>query len=255
LATAPDGKTETKQVLSGYLFSVDDQWLWITAGHIIDGDENSLCAAVRGGYTIRLNFGSFANDYGWQAFPPRLMCNLLPQGVDCCALPLAAPMRDSLKSEGKLAHTDFQWFAPISEDDHFYIVGVPLEAVKPRGQRRLITLPIENEVSIRCVEVYECRCPDDNFTLPAVEDANKHGIPLFFARINQESQTRSIRGMSGGQIIRARHFEALKGIGYGLFAMQSGWFKNDRVIYGPFAATFMPMIRNWVREKMLRPLA
>jgi len=57
---------------------VDDQWLWVTAGHAIDHDPNSLCEIVCKGYTIRVNMASFVNDYGWWEFPPPSMCNLLP---------------------------------------------------------------------------------------------------------------------------------------------------------------------------------
>jgi hypothetical protein len=233
-------------VVSGFFLTVKSIWAFVTAGHCFWDDGRGLCDLAAQGWQLRTRLQTANGFSPWFEFPCHFAQSFRPAGVDCGGIILTDALREELVQDGVAAYPIEQCFSdpPIEPRDHFYVIGCPDERFIRPPMTAIQT--VQGRLGISAVEVFPANCPPYYDTVDSIREAARKSIPLFFAKINSESQIKSIVGMSGGPIIRVRHYETLRVQDLKLHAIQSAWIPEHRIIYGPPALVFGRFIEAWI---------
>ena len=211
--------------VSGFVISIRDNWFWITAGHVIEririakekgqllGDwhlDDSDALGARFNIPIPFDFDD--------AFKLFFYDDTL--GMDYALIYLSPYYRNLLIRNNIKPLNEQAWRIGIPEDFDFYLlIGLPDE---------LVRLPMNTEVIMKgCVlipiqRIYEP--PSGVLT----------ALPRFYGKIpdkvaNSEYVIEDISGMSGGPIFGFKK-DSEDQLRYWVVALQSGWFKSERII-------------------------
>ncbi|MBX3666054.1 MAG: hypothetical protein KF834_10255 [Burkholderiales bacterium] len=216
----PHGNSPAKElVFSGFVIDVSGEWFYVSAGHIL----RNIRIAVQSGSSFerwRLDDQTAGNRFRGEAIPydfvegDWLVLEDERAGLDYAAVHLRGYYRRQLEAGGVKAIGRNAWSDHVTEFDHWVLMGIPSESVAYDGETvitgRVVMLPL---------------VPADEPVL-AGEKANNQ----FYARPADGSEKffKDADGMSGGPVF------TLKKVGeqwlYGAIGVQSGWYREDRVL-------------------------
>lgn len=213
------------QNVSGFVISIRDHWFWITAGHVIEniriakelgqllGDwhlDDSDALGARYKVPIPFDFDD--------AF--KLFFYDKDSGIDYALVYLSPYYCNLLKCNNIIPLNEEAWRVGIPEDfDFYYLIGMPDVLVQPLMNKELI---IKGCLLIPVQRIYD---PPSEVIV---------NYPRFYGKIpdnlsNSENDIEDIDGMSGGPIFGFKK-DAEDKLRYWVVALQSGWFKNFRII-------------------------
>jgi hypothetical protein len=224
--TAPNSTEERVMLFSGFVIAVVDVWFYVTAGHVPNRIRAGMEAGGRfdiwrlGDQTARGRFTEFGIPFDFVG-EQWLTLDDEAAGLDYAALPLRDLFRQGLESGGVRPITKDAWGDHVTEYDQWVLVGVPTETVTHDGNS-IITAKV---VSIALEET------------DTPEGAEDKAANQFYARLVEGSEkvVKDAKGMSGGPVFATQRTD--KGRSYSVIGVQSGWYKNDRVIAAcPFSS-------------------
>ena len=224
-------------LFTGFLLFYQECHMWITAGHvldelnkIIDSDDYNVHTVAWADNYQNSEAGSIFIDYG------RLhKCVLRDEGLD-----LGIVIFGPLDLKAILSNSENKWFESniwknnhLAKPDGFYLVGYPVEMTafedmsEPNGPYdcRLNAYLVSNPVE---------RIDPKEYPHTQSDFWNRAGC--FYGKVlpiakNDNQNLQSIEGMSGGPILSLEH--TTEGdIKYRLFAIQSSWLPNCRILCG-----------------------
>ena len=224
--TPPRSAEERLMLFSGFVIAVDDEWFYVTAGHV----PNRINAGIDAGGkfdTWRLGDQTARGPYKEFGIPfdfvgdQWLILDDEAIGLDYAVLPLRFLFRQALERGGVLPITKDAWGDHTTEYDQWVLVGVPAETVTHDGNS-IITAKV---VSTALEET------------EAPEGAGAKAQNQFYARLidGSERVVKDVEGMSGGPVFATTRTE--KGRKYSVIGVQSAWYKSARVIAAcPFSS-------------------
>lgn len=215
----PPGKDENVIVFSGFLAGFEEEWLFITAGHILRDVEK----AVADGSTFdvwRLGDDTARGKYQGIAIPfdfnPAEWLAIYNEniGVDYASVVLRPIYRQALEAGGAQPLPRQAWGSHESKHDYWALLGVPSETVS-YDAKTIIAAKTKTLVL----------APAESPTGPSDKDEYR-----FYAKLVGDSVTAvdNVDGMSGGPIFA---IQAINNIWhYSAIGVQSGWFPSSRIL-------------------------
>ena len=186
---------------SGFIFSINNNWFWGTAGHILEGLEFDLknnSIKVKECFLVDC-FGNEAISYDPIPFDyensQKFFVNDIKAGLDIGFIPLSIYYQNLLKANGVIPIQEKNWIYQnqVEFSDHYIIIGLPKKLIK-----------IENHTSLLNKELRA-------FLLPAMlpitrldkfpNDLLETEYPRFVGKLKDDLSVNYIKGMSGGPII------------------------------------------------------
>lgn len=223
---------------SGFLISVQNQWFWVTAGHIFEDIKTAIdtgqklgewhlddsdALGARSNMPIPFDFDNAFRTYFYDE----------DSGVDYALIYLEPYYRNLLQRNNIEPLNEQAWRVGLPEDfDFYFLIGIPDECVQPQ---------MNAEVIIKGCMLIPVQRIDD----PPEEILTD--MPRLYFKISVINI--NIQGMSGGPIFgfRKNNEGQLK---YWVIALQSGLFKNKRIITACPIQNFADWIDS-VLEKIL----
>lgn len=231
---------------SGFIAEVENEWLYVTAGHILRRLERAINAGSKfstwrlGDDTARGEFQGLAIPFD---FDPAEWIVIEDEdlGIDYAAVVLRPLYRAALHAGGARPLPNEAWGCDRSEHDYWALIGVPSETVRYDGKTivsaKTVTLVLE---------------PTESPAGPSDKDQYR-----FYAKLVGDSQdaVQDVDGMSGGPLFALR---AINGIWhYSVIGVQSGWFPGARVLiacpFNLFASVIVAAIRSTVSHNAETP--
>jgi hypothetical protein len=219
------GKHQTV-LYSGFLFEFENTLIWFTAGHVTDQINKILSdnppknlkgrwidwENIPGADSIPVNFKEFHPFSGWD------------YGRDL-GMYILGPLETEIMKKNKhsicfhMEHvTNLQNFQP----EGYYLLGFPENL---REQTRINQIQVYSSTLV-CLPIE--KIPFSTDLLFEEPDPNAfHGKIIFFP--DSPNSQFMVPGMSGGPVIGIKR-NPLKGIDYRLYAIQSKWLSESRLI-------------------------
>ncbi len=227
--------------VSGFVISVAGEWLWVTAGHIIDEVDKLLREGRKLTYCRFLDWGASRKYH--DTIPVEF--DALRKGrvggdddCDCAAFPLSLSYRQMLESNGVVALDEAAWAAPPCQEkvDCCLLLGIPDELTV----RHVNGAPGRHsiEVSPTCTLHFvrpELATPPDFSPKKAARIYGK-------VELRGPKCLESIAGMSGGPLFAVKR-ETDGTIRYWVVGVQSSWHKPTRMIAAWPIADFFNRVR------------
>lgn len=232
---------------SGFVLSIQDKWYWVTAGHNLEGLEQSLSdKKIKVTYCNLVDyFGSDAISHDPIPFDyekaPKFYINDKEAGLDFGLVALSLYYQKLLETNNIIPVREENWMHQHEvEFGHYLMLGLPEVFIRPEIQgsenNEQIIIPLP-PTFIPITELTEI--PDD---LPKTQ------YPRFVAKISDDCPLDNIKGMSGGPIFGFNK-ESNR---YWIVAVQSSRLRSsdlsrDKVIF----ACPVPVLATLVAEKII----
>ncbi len=227
--------------VSGFVISVTDQWLWVTAGHIIDEVDKLL----RGGRTLTYcRFLDWGQSRKYHDTIPVEFESLRKGRIggdddcDCAVFPLSPSYRQMLESNGVVALDEAAWAAPpcLEKVDCCLLLGIPHELTVRQEDRA---------PGLHRVEV--CPTCTLHYVHPVSEPPpvfSPKAAPRIYGRIELRGprHLESIEGMSGGPLLAVKRGSD-GAIRYWVVGVQSSWHRPTCTIAAWPIADFFNRVR------------
>jgi hypothetical protein len=234
---APGSSVEKAFVFSGFLIEAGGLWFYVTAGHIL----RDIRIALAQGATFdiwRLGDQTAGNAFQDTAIPFDFNIDHWSViedealGMDYAATVLDGLYCRQLEAGGASPISKGAWSDYVTEHDSWALVGIPSESVSYDGESliraRVVVAPLE---------------PTD-----APSQAGLKATNQFFARLKDDTAgiLKDVDGMSGGPVFALKKFEGKWR--YSVIGVQSGWYKQLRVIAACPITSFALALENIVLE-------
>lgn len=207
-------------MFSGFLVEIDELWLYVTAGHILQDIRTALSSGSEFD-RWRLDDSTAGNQFNGFAVPidfridDWLVIRDSNLGLDYAALPLRDLYRDSLAAGGSTALGPEAWGSHQDAYEAWALLGIPSESVTFDGvtqiTARVVTVPLK-----------PCEAP------PAAGSKAENQFYATFAA-NPEGYVRDLDGMSGGPVF-SLHKRDAEQWAYTVIGVQSAWYKGQKVL-------------------------
>lgn len=205
-------------IVSGFLLSVGDTWLFVTAGHCFRSFELGFSNG-RDYKDWRLN-----DTLGWQGtrmqplefdFITASKTYVCENRSDYGILILEPKYRDRLVEKGAVAISEESWKKDWPRNFQLYrILGIPRETIKPVGGQ-----PLSYEGTLSFLPIKDVTFENRRIYGMVMLDDNECDGPI-----------KSIDGMSGGPMIAFKQNEEGRWR-YWIIGIQYGWNESSRIIY------------------------
>ena len=239
------GEADKLASISGFVMLIQDDWFFITAGHILRTvDQIIEQGAVVRRWSIFDGLGTDAKfddaipfDY---ASSQKGYCYDAKFEYDYAIIHLSEYYCNLLKANGITPLSEEYLLSPeINRVDAYYMLGIPQETV----------LVLEPSANVR----------GDAFFLRVTPEQNPpHNLikpfPRFYGRLEGPNSPPSIEGMSGGPIFAIKR-EDSGAIRYWVIAVQSGWNSKERVIAACFIRPFFEFANAQILEAQQQNLS
>lgn len=225
---------------SGTLLKVDNDLLWLTAGHNIRHIEEALATS-----DVTIKQAVFADAFGPSPLSERPVPMDLRSsiktfqdddslGLDFGAIVIHPHQSRLLLANGVIALEQENWIRQHSVDYMgFTLMGLPAEL----GSE---LLPDDGRAVVSPTMIMVNRLDD-------VPPGYETTYPRLSTRILDPIPLESVKGMSGGPIFGfAIHEGKLK---YWIVAVQSAWLKTSRTLFGCPLPVLAPTLTDWVRTQ------
>lgn len=206
-------------VRSGFLMKFDQDFIWVTAGHVLKDIFDAVDQGCEVGLTTFVGGGTveYPLPFGFK----RERCFWHDEGcVDVGCVALTQDVGENLVKHGIVPIVPEGVGNRESEADFYVVLGTPVETVgvEKRKQGEYVTLaPLP--IVLRRIEDRMCGEIQSQFAFDASNcEVSVGGEPI-----------QSVVGMSGGLVVGVFHQE--NGWGYGGMAVQSAWKKSSRTLY------------------------
>ncbi len=207
-------------IFSGFLVEVENLWLYVTAGHILDDVKTALASGSEFD-RWRLDDSTAGNPFHGFAVPldfvidDWLVIRDSELGIDYAALPLLNLYRQLLAAGGAQALGPDTWGTYLDEHLAWALIGIPSESVNFDGVTRLtarvVTVPLEASAT-----------PPE-----AGSKAENQFYATFVA--SPDGFIQDMDGMSGGPVFSLHERDADSWI-YRVIGVQSAWYKSQKVL-------------------------
>ncbi|WP_165226453.1 hypothetical protein [Aquisphaera insulae] len=219
---------------SGFLLQVNlpgtarQATMWITAGHCMQEIEEQLLGRLECFDDVRFRFLDMLHANAVSELPmpfdylgghPKAWLYHTDDrgtalGMDFGVIFLRAHDADLMLGNRLEPVGPPNWVKVPETFDHYYMLGLPGELVRPQGQGIWSAQPI-----LIPVERLHAR--------PACYQ--EQSDPMFYGVVDTQERVKSIKGMSGGPILGLKLDE--NGIGrYWFIGVQSGWYPPERIV-------------------------
>ena len=221
------GQTQRKiLVFSGFVIDVCNEWIYITAGHIL----RDIRLATSAGSTFdiwRLGDQMAGSQFRNSTIPYSflesdwLVIENEAIGLDYAAVPIRGLYRKQLEAGGVIAIGKDAWSDHVTDYDHWALIGIPAESVNYDGTNvitaRIILVPIASS--------------------DEPESAGDKANNQFYAKPvdGSEQYFKDADGLSGGPVF------TLKKVGacwlYNVMGIQSAWYPSSgKLAICPFSS-------------------
>lgn len=211
---------DTKLLLfSGFLIEVLDQWMYVTAGHIL----RDIGKAMKSGSTFdvwRLGDQTAGNRFKNTAIPYAfdlddwLVVENEELGLDYAIAPVPWLNRLALEANDVQPIGKSAWGDHVSEFDHWALLGIASETVKYDGVSE-----ISAKFSLTPLEPAQ-----------EPEGAGARAENQFYAQFSHGAEVRidDADGLSGSPVFALKKIDG--GWKYNVIGVQSGWYPETRVL-------------------------
>lgn len=233
-----DAKRNGVGVFSGFIAEFNGEWFWITAGHIVEDvfkqvdngvlairqlrivDGAGLNPLTKEGFTIELDLCSHAFFYSEEI------------GLDIGFVHMRQNYRELLAANGIRPVTDSMWASNADDEAAvgYALVGYPSELT--------VEQPESFTLKPEFIPVAKTNEPP--------ESINKK-IPRFYAHVPEVQSFASIKGMSGGPIIKFK-FKEDGGLYFWVIGVQNSWDANARILAACPSEILKEAFVTWIRE-------
>ena len=223
---------------SGFVLSIQDKWYWVTAGHNLEGLEQSLSDKK-----IKVIYYNLVDYFGSDAIshdPIPFVYEEAPKsynydkeaGLDFGWVALSPYYQRLLEANNIIPVGEENWMHQHEvEFDHYLMLGLPEVFIRPEIQGNEQIIPL-SPTFIPITKLTEI--PDD---LPKTQYSR------FVAKISDDCPLDNIKGMSGGPI-----FGFDKGYNrYWIVAVQSS--KRHRIIFACPVPVFATLVEKMIADQ------
>lgn len=207
-------------IFSGFLVEIEGLWLYITAGHILEGVKRALSSGSNFD-RWRLDDSTAGNKFNGFAVPLDFVVDEWlairdeDLGFDYAALPLLDLYRHQLAAGGARALGVDAWGTHLGEHEAWALIGIPSESVNFDGvtqlTARVVTVPLKPAAT----------------PLDADSKAENQFYATFAA--SPDGSIQDMDGMSGGPVFSLHRRDADSWT-YKVIGVQSAWYKNQKVL-------------------------
>lgn len=224
-------------VLSGFIANVENEWLYITAGHILRQLKQAIDAGTTfnvwrlSDATARGRFQDVGIPFDFELDQWAVIVDE-DLGLDYAAVVLRPIYRAALEAGGAQPLPIRAWGSDQSEHQYWALIGVPSE-----------TVSYDADAIITAKMMILVLAPAESPDGPSDKDRYR-----FYATLVGDSAdaVESVDGMSGGPVFALRAIESVWH--YSVIGVQSGWFPGYRVLiacpFDRFAAAAAISIRS-----------
>lgn len=229
--------SQDTHVFSGFMTSIQGEWFYITAGHIIEFIRQS----IEKGDTFecwRLSDATAGGKFAEMAVPfdfnidEWAVLYVENEGIDYAVTPITGLYKKQLEAGGVTPLAENSWGSHADDHEQWALFGIPSETVEHDGETVITAKYV-------MVALHRTAAP----TL-AEDKANNQ----FFAKLtnNSEHAVKDVDGMSGGPIFGLTRIPS--GWRYGVIGVQSGWYGSDRVVAACPISSFIQELEKVVQE-------
>ena len=216
----PNGQSDKALMFSGFLVEIDELWLYVTAGHILE-DIKAAISAVAEFDRWRLDDSAAKNPFNGFAIPydfridDWMVIRDSEQGLDYAALPVADFYRTQLEAGGVKPLCSRAWGTHLNANDGWALIGIPSESVHFDGTTHLtakvVTIPLQKS--------------------PVPPTAGDKSANQFYATFaaSPEGYIDDLDGMSGGPVFSLHKHEGMDWE-YRVIGVQSAWYRMQGVL-------------------------
>ncbi len=229
---------------SGFIMEFQAKWYWITAGHILQAIvelqndpmvilENFRLIDHYGTRVVDKNCIPFHFDGAWKYFECDDILGLDYGAVELGRIERLAmeknnvrplPMNEYRQLEGK-------------EFTYFFMLGLPEDSIE-RALRRNTDGFTATAKSNPCIIHIEQLRGDPG-------EKHRRQLPRFVGKLGPSWPEGEVAGMSGGPVFGLNETTGE----YGVVAVQSGWFRPDRITFACPIAVFCPRLLNEISKR------
>lgn len=239
----PGGAPERVNVFSGFVVDIEGEWFYVTAGHIFTlveqaiGEKHEFDIWRLGDHLAVDHFQRKAVPFDFDLRQWAILSDN-ETGMDYAIVHLRWLYRQALETGGVTAIEPRAWGTPVEEADKWSLIGVPAETVVYNG---------ESLITARLVMVSLIK------TEPPPLARDKAGNQFYAKLIDgSEAAVKNVEGMSGGPIFALMWADS--GWKYKVIGVQSGWYREARVIafcpFATFAEELVPLVQE--AQRLLR---
>lgn len=217
-----ESKEEYHFTFSGFIMEINGVWNFITAGHILSEFDDHVQQN-----RIQITRCELLDDFGPEiasetAVPfdyissPKCFCDDDKAGLDFGLIALSPIYRQLLQANGVIPVVKENWVHQHKmQFDRYFLVGLPSLFLATERSRDTIT----RRMSVTIIPTTKIDTPQEHQKL----------FPRITGKIADDFPLDELDGMSGGPILGFTDDQKNM---YWVVAVQSSWFRSQRIIFG-----------------------
>ncbi len=192
-------KNEMKtHIFSGFIVTIEDEWFYITAGHILRRIQQAIAAGSTfdiwrlGDQTAGKRTDNHAVPYAFE-LERWLVLEDETTGLDYATMHIGGLYRQQLEAGGVTAIARNAWGDHVTEHDYWVLAGIPSETVSYDGKTKITARFVMTRVT------------PESAPLIAEQKAQNQ----FYARLlnGSEQVVNDVDGMSGGPLFMLKNID------------------------------------------------